>query len=260
MVLPSTGELVCVLRVIDDHSRMSLASRACPNENATAWAVIQSAIDRHGPPAMFLTDGGTAFTSRRAGGGISDVEARLRALHVNPVVASPRHPRPAGRRNGSGAPGNGGSQPNRAQRAPWRSCSDSWTPTTCCTTPSAHQGIGGSTPADRYAARPKAAPSSERSPALLMVADRKVTSGGRVELGQRHTYNLGADWTGTYVTVVRDDLDVVILHGMTILTRLTIDPTRRAQRRQRPVAPRPSPPPRGAGPSIVRTVMSQGVR
>ena len=36
------GTVVCVLRVIDDHSRMLLATRVAPSENmADTWALLQ---------------------------------------------------------------------------------------------------------------------------------------------------------------------------------------------------------------------------
>ena len=92
---------VCILRVGDDHSRMALATRAAAAETTTdAWACVETAIERHGRPVMLLSDGGAAFTQRRRGpkSGLSDFEARLRALGINPVVSSPFHPQTCGKK------------------------------------------------------------------------------------------------------------------------------------------------------------------
>ncbi|SOC55453.1 DDE-type integrase/transposase/recombinase [Ornithinimicrobium cerasi] len=238
MVLPATGEMVCVLRVIDDFSRLSLASRACAVENAQdAWAVIATAIERHGPPAMFLTDGGSAFTSRRSGpfSGMSDVEARLRALHVNPVVASPHHPQTCGKKEREWRTWERWVQAQPQQPSTLEHLQrllDTYD--VLYNTRRPHQGIGGLTPAYRYGSRPKAKPSTRRPAAPLVVAERTADAAGRVALGQRYTYNLGRDWAGARITLVRDDLDVVLLDGMQILVRFTIDPARKPQRLLRP--------------------------
>lgn len=232
MALPETGEVVCVLRVIDDFSRMSLASRACLVENAEdAWAVIRTAIDRHGVPAMLLTDGGTAFTSRRTGWkGISDVEARLRALHVVPVVSSAYHPQTCGKKEREWQTWEKWAQARPDPAATVEELQrhlDAYD--LLYNTRRPHQAINGIPPAERYASRPKAGPSRERPPAPLVVATRKADNAGRVALGEKYSYNLGRGWAGANITLVRDDLDVVLLDNMTVLARFTIDPRRTSQ-------------------------------
>jgi len=62
------GTAVTILQILDDCSRMDLALRAVVSENAVdAWAAVLWAIERHGLPARFLTDNGTAFSGRPAG-------------------------------------------------------------------------------------------------------------------------------------------------------------------------------------------------
>ena len=54
--------------MIDDHSRMLLATRVAPSENmADTWALLQNAMARHGRPAMLLHDGSIAFSGVRRG-------------------------------------------------------------------------------------------------------------------------------------------------------------------------------------------------
>lgn len=72
----SDGSAVKVLRVQDDCTRQIMASLAAPTENITdVWACIQTAVDRFGAPAMFLTDNGSAFSQRRVRGTMNEVEA-----------------------------------------------------------------------------------------------------------------------------------------------------------------------------------------
>lgn len=60
---PAGGTIAKVLRVQSDCSRKIMAGRAAWSENTTdAWACMETAMDRHGRPAMFLSDGGSAFT------------------------------------------------------------------------------------------------------------------------------------------------------------------------------------------------------
>ena len=87
------------MRLIDDHSRFVLATRAAPAETTVeALALLQTAIERHGRPVMLLSDGGSAFTTRRARGGINTFERTVRDLGINPVVASPHHPQTCGKK------------------------------------------------------------------------------------------------------------------------------------------------------------------
>jgi transposase-like protein len=98
------GSPVCILRLIDDYSRLILATRAAPAENtADAWALMATAMARHGRPMMVLTDGGSAFTSRRTTGGIGVFEQRLRDHGSIRWSPRPGTHRPVARRNATGS-------------------------------------------------------------------------------------------------------------------------------------------------------------
>ena len=101
-----------------------------------------------------------------------------------------------------------------------------------------HQGLDGQKPDERYTASPKAVPEPGPRPAPPTTSQHVVRASGAVHLGNRYSVLLGHQWTGATVTVVRDNLDVAILHDATIIKRLTIDPTRKIQpsglRRGRP--------------------------
>ena len=92
-----------------------------------------------------------------------------------------------------------------------------------------HQGINGATPAERYAASAKAVPAPGPLAPPVSHSQRQVRASGRVDLGNRFSVCLGHEWTGATVTVVRDDLDVAILHEGQLIKRLTIDTSRKSQ-------------------------------
>lgn len=226
---------VCILRLIDDRTRMIAASLACEAENSdNAWQCMQTAIERHGVPAMLLSDGGTAFTQRRVSNGLGDFEARLRVLGVNPVVSSPGHPQTCGKkeREWSTLKRWLTAQPPAADLTELQRLLDVYD--LLFNTERPHQALDYATPAEIYHDRDKAAPGPAPRPGPCTVTDRRITDRGRVELGNGYRLNLGPEWTGATVTVVRDDLDVIILFGPKIITRLRIDPTRKHQVSGRP--------------------------
>ncbi len=94
------GTVVCILRVIDDHSRMVLATRVAPSENmADTWALLQTAMTRHGRPALLLHDGSIAFSGvRHSRSPVTDLQWQLRRLGVHQIVSSPYHPQTCGKK------------------------------------------------------------------------------------------------------------------------------------------------------------------
>jgi len=91
------GSKRCVLQVEDDHSRFILASHVARSETSeAAITVVATAIGRHGAPARFLTDNGTAFNQSRRGG-TSQLEAYLRRQGVAPITGRPGKPTTQGK-------------------------------------------------------------------------------------------------------------------------------------------------------------------
>ncbi|RYZ31342.1 MAG: transposase [Propionibacteriaceae bacterium] len=239
------GNPVCILRLIDDHSRLILATRAAPGETTeAAWALMETAMARHGRPVLLLSDGGSAFTSRRTSGGISVFEQRLREHGINPVVSSPAHPQTCGKKERDWQPLKRwlAAHPAAADLAGLQRLLDAYD--VLFNTDRPHQGLNGQTPDERYTASPKAVPEPGPRPAPPTTSQHQVRASGVVDLGNRYSVLLGHQWTGATVTVVRDNLDVAILHDATIIKRLTIDPTRKTQpsglKRGRPRKPLPS--------------------
>jgi transposase InsO family protein len=224
------GRLVWILRLVDDHSRLILATRAARGETTVeALALLHTAIRRHGRPVLLLSDGGAAFTNRRIRGGINVFERTLRDLGITPVVSSPRHPQTCGKKERDW-------QPLKKWLAAQRPAAtldglqrllDAYD--VLFNTDRPHQGIHGATPAERYRARPKVAPEPGPRPAPVAIFDRTGGHAGQVELGEGYRLNLGHQWTGARLTVIRADEEVIVLHGTQTLRRLTIDRTRRLQ-------------------------------
>lgn len=78
-----------------------------------------------------------------------------------------------------------------------------------------------------------------RLPPPLRCCTVKVARDGLVTLGHRQSTSIGIEWAGTHVDVIRDDLDVMIIHDHHLIRRLRINPNRRYQPSgKRPGAPR----------------------
>lgn len=93
----AAGSKKCVLQVEDDHARFILASHVAHSENSeAALTVVATAISRHGAPARFLTDNGTAFNQSRWGN-TTQLEAYLRRQGVEPMTGRPRRPTTQGK-------------------------------------------------------------------------------------------------------------------------------------------------------------------
>lgn len=91
------GLEVCVLQVIDDHSRLIIASRAVPAETALAAVeVMRVAIAAHGTPVHVLSDNGLAFNQSRRGK-TCKLQTYLGSLGVNMIAAAPNHPQTCGK-------------------------------------------------------------------------------------------------------------------------------------------------------------------
>ena len=93
------GRAVVVFDVLDDCTRTLVACHAAQAETAqAAIAAIGKAFTEYGPPAIVLSDNGTAFTSRLTQpGSISTFVRTLQRHGVRPVNSSPYHPQTCGK-------------------------------------------------------------------------------------------------------------------------------------------------------------------
>jgi hypothetical protein len=227
------GTTVCLLRITDDHSRFILGTRVAPVENSTdAWALFSQCATWHGPPAMLLTDNSLAFNARKVTKGMGTFEAQVRAVGTQPVASSARHPQTCGKKERDWQPLIRWltARPAAATTSDLQRLVDAYD--VLFNTDRPHQALDpDQTPNERYTASTKATPSPDPLPWPGLVSDHTVMPNGHVTLGGTTVTNIGHSWAGATVTIVRDNLDAVILHGPQVIARVRIDPTRRYQNR-----------------------------
>jgi transposase InsO family protein len=91
------GRDVEVLNMIDDHSRLFLASRAYPTAKAADVAeAFRSAVALHGAPASLLCDNGAVFTATPRGGKVL-LQVEMERLGVIAKNSRPYHPQTCGK-------------------------------------------------------------------------------------------------------------------------------------------------------------------
>ena len=205
------GSKRCVLQVEDDHSRFILASHIAWSETSeAAITVVAEAIGRHGAPARFLTDNGTAFNQSRRGK-TSQLEAYLRRQGVQPITGRPGKPTTQGKNERLHQTIQKFLDANRPIRTAQRLAELVEEFDEYYNTQRAHQSLEpDQTPAEAYRARPKTAhgpPKPEVAPPVTVPAAttgrRTVTSGlARRMMGERTPSDApgAARWADRHVT------------------------------------------------------------
>ena len=89
--------VVRVFNIIDDHSRVLIASTAVTSASTeAAWATFSQAAALWGLPAGVLSDNGLAFSGKLRGHEVV-FEANLRDAGVRPATGAPYHPQTTGK-------------------------------------------------------------------------------------------------------------------------------------------------------------------
>jgi putative transposase len=226
------GTPVKVLRVQDDCSRQIMASVAAVSENIQdVWACIETAINRHGAPAMFLSDNGSAFSQRRTKGILGEVEARLRVSGILPVTSSVSHPQTCGKKEREWSTLDLwlSARPLAQTLADLQTQIDAYDLIFNHQRP--HQAHGGMTPAERYAEVDKATAASTPLAAPFQVNTVKVRRNGVIDLGRKTKMSIGKQWAGATVTVLREDPAIAIFHNDDLIDFIHLDPNREYQLR-----------------------------
>ena len=93
-----TGGRTCVIfQLIDDHSRLAIASHAAVAETSLdAIAVVKKGIAAHGVPQRLLSDNGAALNPSRRGY-VGQLVAYIVPLGVEPITGKPYHPTTQGK-------------------------------------------------------------------------------------------------------------------------------------------------------------------
>jgi hypothetical protein len=229
------GAEIEIINVIDDRSRLAVASRAVDRATAAeALAVFLQAGERWGLPAALLTDNGCVYTTRHRGGP-NVMQTELLALGIDFRHSRPYHPQTCGKVErfhqtmkaflARQDPASSIAEP-QAQVDRFLTYYNEVRP---------HRARGRVTPLVAFGARDKARPSGPRIAvgAGVRVRRDRIDKGGKLTLRHRtrlHHIGIGHAHKGKRVIMLIDELDVRVLSDDgELLRHLTLDPTRSYQ-------------------------------
>jgi len=234
-IAEATG--VEILNIIDDHSRLLVASDArAVFKAADVVASFREAAGRHGFPASVLTDNGAVFTAIPRGGGRCAIELELAAAGIAYRHSTPYHPQTCGKveRFHQTLKRWLARQPVAATIVEMQAQLDWFREYYNTVRP--HRALGRLTPASAFDARPKAEPSGTGFlvPGHYRVRRDRIDPSGVVTLRYKsrlHHIGLGRRHAGTRVLILVADLDVrVLTEDGEMLRELTLDASRDYQR------------------------------
>ena len=226
------GRPVEILNLIDDHSRLLVASHArAITKAADVVASFHQAAATHGFPASMLSDNGAIFTAAPRGGRCA-IELELARLGIAYRHSRPYHPQTCGKveRFHQTLKRWLAKQP-KAATIPELQAQLDWF-TSYYNTRRPHRALGRRTPTAAFAARPKATPAAPgvAVPAHYRVRLDKVDHTGVITLrhnSRLHHIGLGRRHAGIRVLVLVADLHVrVLTQDGQLLRALTLDPSR----------------------------------
>ncbi|WP_022901301.1 IS481 family transposase [Humibacter albus] len=91
------GRKCVIFQLVDDHSRLAIASHVASTETArAALTVVRKGISAHGVPQRLLSDNGLALNPSRRGI-TGQLVAYLTSLGVKPITGKPHHPTTQGK-------------------------------------------------------------------------------------------------------------------------------------------------------------------
>jgi transposase InsO family protein len=234
------GSEVEILNIIDDHSRLLVASKAFNTTKAAdVVETFHHGAATWGLPASMLTDNGAIFTAESRRGACA-IELELLSLGIDYKHSRPYHPQTCGK-------------VERFHQTLKRWLARKRRPATLAglqaqldrfgayyNTIRPHRALGRATPAQAFAARTKAHP---RRPAITLPSQHRVRrdridATGKVTLRYRSKLlhlGIGRRHSGSRVMLLVADRDVrVINEDGQLLAHFTIDPTKQYQTQTRP--------------------------
>jgi transposase InsO family protein len=232
----SDGGTATVLHILDDCSRLDIASVAAVSENGRdVWDAFTRAGAEYGLPQVLLTDNGSAFSGRRRGW-TSALETNLIALGVKPVTSSFASPGTCGKveRAHKTARTWLAKQPHPATIAELQALLDTYRHVYNTTRRKKH--LGGLTPDQRYRLGPKDGPTGTITPPLRVLTATISTNGCvsvdgvLIGVGKRHR--------NQPATVFAQGDRLTIFTSNHLIAELTLDRTRKYQRQQRVPLPK----------------------
>jgi hypothetical protein len=223
---------VDIVNVLDDHSRLAVASRVLATATAPkVLEIFRDAGARWGFPAALLTDNGCAYTTWHRGGP-NVMQTELLALGIEFRHSRPYHPQTCGKVERFHQTLKRWLHRQRPARtiAELQNQVDRFVSYYNDIRP--HRAVGRRPPREAFEARDKARPSGPRIRvgAGVRVRRDRIDKGGKVTLrhGTRlHHIGVGHAHKGKRVILLIDGLDVrVVSQDGELLRHLTLDPSR----------------------------------
>ncbi|MDX1620640.1 MAG: IS481 family transposase [Nitriliruptorales bacterium] len=215
------GQLVDIIDILDDHSRLLCGLRAWPSlSEAHAWDTLEQAVTIYGPPTQLLSDNATWLT------GIShntviEFERRCWQLGIDTIHGRPHHPQTQGKieRHHQTLTRWLDDQPPANTLTELQDQLDRYRHYYNHQRP--HQALGDArTPAEAYTATDKAQPAGH---APTVTFRRIVNTNGIVNYAGWHIH-IGRTWAAKVVTIIEHQAKVRITFGDQLLAIVALDP------------------------------------
>jgi transposase InsO family protein len=226
-----------ILDLLDDHSRLALASHArAITTGPNVVDTFTAAFARWGTPAGVLTDNGAIFTAKQRGDGRTALEITLGELGITYHRSRPYHPQTCGKveRFHQTLKKHLRAQPAAPTLTELQHQIDAFL--TYYNRIRPHRALRRRTPSEAFNDRPKAFPTGYQIPPHYRVRHDKIDAAGVITVrynSRLHHIGISKHRRGTKVTVLIDDRDIRIIDHTTgeLLRKLTLDPTRDYQPR-----------------------------
>jgi transposase InsO family protein len=218
-----------VLNIVDDHSRLCIATRAfLSTRSVDVVRTMHRAAATWGYPETFLTDNGAIFTASSRGG-LAALQTELLALGIASKHSRPYHPQTCGKveRFHQTLKRYLAQQDPPATKKQLQRQLDTFAAAYNNDRP--HRAIARRTPAEAFTAREKAHPQGPRIDTLgYRVRRDRISKKGNVTLryrGRLHHIGIGAAYAGWRIILLVAGRDIRILTpDGTQLRHLTLDP------------------------------------
>jgi transposase InsO family protein len=234
----SSGEGVEIVNVIDDCSRLCVASIAVPVcTTANAFAAVVAGAERFGWPERVLSDNGSAFRGSPAQQTVGGLAAALTELGVATSRSRPFHPQTCGKveRFHQTVKRRLTALDLPADLSELQHQLDEFTDH--YNRRRRHRGIGRRIPFDVFTATPKSGPATHALRADTVIF-RTTGHQGTVTISGRIRIAIGARYNGQLATIVKTGPNCHVFIDGRLIRHLTINPARAYQAlRQQTAAP-----------------------
>lgn len=216
------GTAVKVINIVDDCTRVLIASRAVASSNTqTAFGAFLGGVSAWGMPNRVLSDNGKEFALGLAG--------LIRKLGVGHGHSRPYHPQTCGKveRFHQTLKKRLTKQPPAATLTDLQDQLDTFA--NIYNHDRRHRSLDRRTPAHVFATTPKDGPSGQPLNQPTAIHHVTVSRNGTIAVGRRYVISLGASWAGQTVTAIITGTTCHVFAHTQLIRQLTLDPTRHVQ-------------------------------